>query len=237
MAEPAVDGGVGVATGQHLRGHARPLRRAALSAQALDRLREMIVEGQLAPGMRVVESALCAELDISRTPLREALKLLAAEGLVELLPHRGARIARFTAAEALELFEVIAGLESLAADLAARRMTERDLEQLEELHARMIRHYARRRRHDYFQLNSRIHVLIIRLSGNSVLAETHARLMARAGRGRYMAILSPERWHEAVAEHEALMAALRARDAAGAAAIWRQHLRRTGEVVQAALSS
>ena len=215
----------------------RRVRREALGTQALDRLREMIIEGELAPGARVVETALCAALDVSRTPLREALKLLAAEGLVELLPHRGARIARFTAAEARELFEVIAGLESLAAEFAAARMSERQLGSLEELHARMARHHARRRRHDYFDLNSRIHEIIVDFSGNSVLRETHARLMARAGRGRYMAILSPERWDEAMGEHEAIMRAFRERDPAVAASVWRQHLRRTGEVVQQALDA
>ena len=213
------------------------VRREALGTQALDRLREMIIEGELAPGTRVVESALCAALDVSRTPLREALKLLAAEGLVELLPHRGARIARFTAAEARELFEVIAGLESLAAEFATTRMTERQLGHLEQLHARMARHHARRRRHDYFHLNSHIHEMIVELSGNSVLRETHARLMARAGRGRYMAILSPERWDEAMGEHEAVMQAFRGRDPVFAASVWRQHLRRTGEVVQQALET
>jgi DNA-binding GntR family transcriptional regulator len=215
----------------------RQVRRQSLHAQAIDQLRDMIVEGELAPGARIGESELCAQLGISRTPLREALKVLASEGLVELLPHRGARVTQVTAEQVGELFEVIAGLEGLAAELAVGRMIERDLERLRGMHDRMAQCHAEQRRHDYFRLNHKMHQLIVALAGNGVLAATHEQLMVRARRSRYMAILSLERWDEAMTEHVELMDALTRRDPEGAGAIWRRHVARTGEVVRAALES
>jgi DNA-binding GntR family transcriptional regulator len=214
-----------------------PLNRESLHAQAIDRLRDMIVEGELAPGARVIEGDLCEQLAISRTPLREALKVLASEGLIELLPHRGARVTEVTAAEVGELFEVIAGLEGLAAELATLRMSERDLQRLRGMHERLQRFHAARRRHDYFRVNHKIHHLIVALAGNGILTTTHERLLARARRGRYLAILSERRWDEAMHEHVELMAAFEARNAAQAGVIWRRHTARTGEVVQAALEN
>jgi DNA-binding GntR family transcriptional regulator len=214
-----------------------PLHRESLHAQAIDRLRDMIVEGELAPGARVIEADLCEQLGISRTPLREALKVLASEGLVELLPHRGARVTEVRAHDIGALFEVIAGLEGLAAELAAQRMSERDLERLRTMHERLQRYHAARRRHDYFRINHKIHHLIVVLAGNGILTATHERLLAQARRGRYLAILSEARWDEAMREHVELMAALEERDAARASRIWRRHTARTGEVVRAALET
>lgn len=213
----------------------QPLQRESLHAQAIDRLRDMIVEGDLAPGTRVIEAELCEQLKISRTPLREALKVLAAEGLLDLLPHRGARVTEVTAEDATHLFELIAGLEGLAAELAAARMSGRELERLQAMHQRLERYHAARRRHDYFRTNQRIHHLIVGLADNPILTATHQRLLARARRARYLAILSEQRWDEAMREHAEGMAALAARDASRAATIWRRHTMRTGEVVREAL--
>ncbi|MGU3496740.1 GntR family transcriptional regulator [Xanthobacteraceae bacterium A53D] len=212
-------------------------RRIPFARQVADSLRDLIIRGDLPPGSRIVERTLSERLAVSRTPLREALKLLELEGLVELSLNRGARIMSFTPEEATSLFEVIAGLESLAAEIAATRMSADDLAGLEALHAQMVQHYQRLERDPYFELNSAIHDGIIRLSGNPVLIATHAGLMLRARRGRYMAIVDPQRWEESVGEHEALMAALRRRDAEMAGKVWRKHLVRTGETVAAALTA
>ncbi len=216
---------------------ARPVRRQSLHEQAIDRLRDMIVEGELGPGARLVEIDICRQLEISRTPLREALKVLASEGLIELLPNRGARVTRVSVEQVGELFEAIAGIEGMAAELACRRMTQDDLDRLKEMHEQITRLHGEQRRHEYFQLNHQIHEIVVRLAGNRVLAETHAKLLARARRIRYMAILSTARWDEALGEHVDFMNALIAREAQRAGEIWRRHVARTGEVVQAALSA
>ncbi|GLK86871.1 hypothetical protein GCM10017653_49410 [Ancylobacter defluvii] len=189
------------------------------------------------PGERIVERSLCEMLTVSRTPLREALKLLEVEGLVEISQNKGARIMSFTAAEASNLFEVIAGLESLAAEIVATRVDTAELDELDDMHARMMVHYERQEKDPYFELNSAIHDRVVRLSRNPVLISTHASLMLRARRGRYMAIIDPRRWEESVGEHVALMAALHDRDPEAARRVWKRHLLRTGETVCAVLAS
>lgn len=212
-------------------------RREPFAHQVANTLRDRIIRGDLPAGGRIVERSLCETLAVSRTPLREALKLLELEGLIELSQNRGARIMSFTAEEASDLFEVIAGLESLAAEIATLRMGTADLKELDEMHARMLAHYHRREKDPYFELNSAIHDRIVRLSRNPVLVATHANLMLRARRGRYMAIVDPQRWEESASEHEALMTALHARDAEAARRVWKRHLLRTGETVRAVLAA
>jgi DNA-binding GntR family transcriptional regulator len=213
------------------------IARRSLYDPVADQLRAMIIRGELAPGDRVPVTELAASLGVSVTPLREALKVLARDQLVDLLPNRGARVSPYTADDASALFDVIASLEGLAAELATARLTPADLDALEALHVRMAEHFERGEKEPYFELNNRIHEAIIRLSGNDVLISTHAKLIMRATRGRYIAIVDRSRWIEAMAEHEDLMGALRVRDAERAGVLWRLHLRRTGHAVRAALTA
>jgi DNA-binding GntR family transcriptional regulator len=212
-------------------------RRIPFARQVANTLRDMIIRGEMPPGGRIIERALCEQIKVSRTPLREALKLLELEGLIEISQNRGARIMSFTQSEAQNLFEVIAGLESLAAEFAVTRISNADLAVLDDMHKRMCTHYERREKDLYFELNNSIHDTIVRASGNPVLVATHASLMLRARRGRYMAIIEPFRWQESVKEHEAVMAAFHARDPERARLVWRRHLLRTGETVCGVLNS
>ncbi|MEM6383146.1 MAG: GntR family transcriptional regulator [Pseudomonadota bacterium] len=212
-------------------------RRQAAANQLLEIMRARIIRGELPPGSRIIERALCEEMNISRTPLREALKLLELDGLVDLTQNRGARVSTFTAEEALNLFEVLAGLEGLAAELAVTRIDEASLETLERLHDQMQRCFDTGDKDGYFDLNSTIHSRIIEASGNPVLAHTQRALMLRAKRGRYMAIVDPDRWEQALGEHDALMNAFRQGDAQTAGRIWRTHLMHTGETVARVLQN
>lgn len=211
------------------------ISRQSLHMQVADRLRNMIVHGELAQGEKVRVAELSETLGVSLTPLREALKVIAEEGLVELMPNRGARVLPFTVEEADDLFEVIAGLEGLAAELAAERMSSVDLANLEDLHEKMREHHSRSERDEYFDINSMIHKAIIDHSNNAVLIATHEKLMVRAERGRYIAIIDPDRWNQALSEHEAVMEAFRKQDAEQAGRIWRKHLSNTGRAVHDAL--
>ena len=103
-------------------------------------IRDLIIKGELAPGSRVPERVLCEKFGVSRTPLREALKVLASEGLIDLLPNRGARIVDLTEDDIEEMFQVMGALESLAGELAARKITEEDLAELRALHYQMALH-------------------------------------------------------------------------------------------------
>ncbi len=200
-------------------------------------LRDRIVKGVLPPGSRIVERRISAEFDVSRTPVREALKLIEADGLIVISRNRGAQVLQYEAGEARQLFDVIAAIESLAAERLAGSISDAVLDELEELHDRMLTYHKVGNHTDYFDTNSEIHDHIIASCGNPILLETHTRLMGRARRGRFLAIMQPARLTEAVAEHEEMMAALRARDPERAARIWRQHLLHTGETVASLLEA
>lgn len=210
----------------------RPIRRRTLFDEAVAGLRELILSGRLAPGERLVEAELCESFAISRTPLRQALKLLETEGLVTLHRNRGAYVCVMTAQEVAELFEVVSDLERLAVRLAVERMSDADLERLEKRHERMMRHYRAGKRRPCFDADYAIHNYIVEKSGNSLLVSTHATLMARARRERYRALFSQERWDEAMSEHEAFMAAILARDSEEAGRLMYEHVMRTGRVLQ-----
>ena len=215
---------------------ARTIRRSSLHDTVADRLRDMIVDGTLPPGERIHEQSLCETFGISRTPLREALKVLANEGLVELRANRGARIATLTEGELAELFEALEGLEGHAAQLAAERASAGELAALRQLHDRMEREWRRGRRTAYAKLNNEIHRTIVALAKNGTILGVHDTLMTKLRRARYMALMSNARWDEAVREHRAILAALDARDGAGAGRLVAEHVRHTGEVVRARMA-
>lgn len=201
-----------------------PAVRRPLHEEAVDRLRDLIVRGDLAPESRLNERVLSARLGVSRTPLREAIKLLATEGLVELLPNRGAVVAPIEPARIAEILAVMGALESLAGELACAQASDRSIVEIRALHYEMLAMHARGDLDGYFRHNQAIHLKIVEASGNAVLAQAYRQLNANVRRVRYMANLSPERWDAAVREHEAILAALAARDAARLKRLLRDHL-------------
>jgi DNA-binding GntR family transcriptional regulator len=207
--------------------HASSPNGESLHGEVLSRLRDSIVEGRLPPGARVAERELCAEFGISRTPLREALKVLAAEGLVELLPNRGARVRQFTQNDVREFFELLAGLESAAGRLACSRVEDAEIAAIERLHYEMYGHYMRRELPGYFLCNQAIHMAIVDAARNEALRRTYAALTARMRQHRYSAnAIARDRWAEAMREHELILDALRRRDADGMATVLFDHLMR-----------
>src|SRR6202043_1934525 len=141
----------------------------SLHDEILTRLRDHIVEGNIADGGRVPERQLCEMLKISRTPLREALKVLASEGLVELLPNRGARVRPVSEQDLGELFDVMGGLEGLAGRLACEHITCDEIAEVERLHYEMYGFYLHRDMHGYFRTNQMIHERIVEASRNATL--------------------------------------------------------------------
>ncbi|OWU84369.1 GntR family transcriptional regulator [Oceanicola sp. 22II-s10i] len=214
----------------------QPDTPTAIAEWVADVLRDRIVKGVYPPGSRLVERKISAELDLSRTPVREALKLLHADGLISISRNKGAQVLQYGADEALALFEIIAAIESLAAERLARTIDAATLDEIEEMHARMLMYHKVGNHTDYFDMNSEIHDFIVQRCGNEIVEDTHRRLIARARRGRYLAIMRPDRLEQAVGEHETLMEALRARDPEAAARVWRQHLTHTGETVASVLA-
>ena len=207
------------------------IRRPSLHDEIVRTVRTMILEGVLPPGTRISEMALCDELGVSRTPLREALKVLASEELVELTPNRGAWVTEITVGHVVDLFEMMEALENLAGRLAASRATDAQIGELQDMHRRMLEHHREGRRQEYFDLNQAIHLRIVKLAGNSVLAAAYADYAGKIKRVRYLANLFQARWDESVQEHAEIMAALAARDGQNLGGILQEHSRRTGEVV------
>ncbi|WGF86669.1 GntR family transcriptional regulator [Marinivivus vitaminiproducens] len=200
---------------------------ASLHDEIVTRLRDMIVEGTFSEGARIPERELCLQFGISRTPLREALKVLAAEGLIELLPNRGARVRAMTEQDITHLFEVMSGLESLAGRLACLRVTDDEIARIEALHYDMYRAYLQRDLPAYSRLNQAIHEAIVAVAANPILTATYRGFSGRIRRVRYAANLDRrrDRWGEAVREHEQILDALRRRDGEAAAGILYHHLR------------
>lgn len=219
---------------QHLA--APRISRRPLHEEAVDQLRDLIVQGQLAPGTRLNERLLTGQLGISRTPLREAIKLLATEGLVELLPNRGAIVAPLDPARVAETLQVMGTLESLAGELACSHASDERLAEIRALHYEMLATHARGDLAGYFKFNQAIHMKMVEAAGNAVLASTYRQLNAYARRVRFMANLSKERWDEAVREHEEIMRALAERDAPKLKALLRDHLAAKLAAVLAALA-
>jgi DNA-binding GntR family transcriptional regulator len=200
---------------------------ASLHGEILLRLRDYVVEGHIAEGARVPERQLCEKFGISRTPLREALKVLAAEGLIELLPNRGARVRELRPRDLDELFDMMGGLESLAGRLACEHVTEAEIAEIERLHHEMYGYYLRRDMPNYFQANQRIHEHIVAASRNETLRAAYTNIAGRIRRVRYAANFARQRqrWAEAMREHEAILDALRRRAGSELADILFQHLR------------
>lgn len=189
-----------------------------------ERLREQIVSGELPPGTRLGEVHLARRFGVSRTPVREALKLLAREGLVEIVAHRGARVAPLEIEELARTVEVMGALERLVGELAVARATAEDVEAVQAAHGRMLEAWRQRDLPAYFTANQAVHFALVAATHNPVLLETYDRLNARIRRHRLMANLAPRRWAEAVAEHEHILELFLARDGAGLGRALAEHL-------------
>ncbi len=205
---------------------ASAISRTRLHDEVTARLRDLIVENQLRPGERVPELEIAARLGVSRTPIREALKVLAAEGLVDMQPLRGAIVRAFSAKDAQDMLRVIALLEEFAAREACSAPQER-IDAVLALHEQMRTHFRRRERQPYFALNQRFHEGVVALAANETLSATHATLAQRMRRIRYVGNSVPDNWSAAMAEHEAMAQALAARDADSMARAMREHLMNT----------
>ncbi len=205
--------------------------RAGLHDQVVGQLRQMLVEGQIAPGAKLNERELSEVLKVSRTPLREAIKMLAAEGLVELLPNRGAIAVELTEDDVRHTFEVMAGLEGLSGELAAQRITDAELAEIQALHFEMMAAYTRSDLSGYYRLNALIHSAINAAAKNPVLTTTYTQVNARLQALRFRSNQDGEKWKNAMREHGAMVDALLAHDAVAMRTVLVAHLNNKRDVV------
>ncbi|MCC0054243.1 MAG: GntR family transcriptional regulator [Rhodobiaceae bacterium] len=210
----------------------RPIARRTLHDELVERLRALVTQGALKPGEKIPERELCERFGVSRTPMREALKVLAADGLVTLTPNRGATVTQLTIEDLEDVFPVMGALEALAGEIACRNITSREIDRVRDLHERMVRHWQAGELQPYFRCNQQIHEAILNATRNATLQATYRSLSTRIMSARYIANMTPERWKKAVAEHVDILAALEARDEGRLAAILRDHLANKLETVR-----
>ena len=173
-----------------------PIPRRTLHDELVERLREMIHADDLRAGEKIPEKALCEQFQVSRTPLREALKVLAADGLVRLTPNRGASVAALTLQDLEEVFPIIASLEGLSGELACARIGDDEIAVIQSMHREMAACYRVRNLPEYFRLNQGIHRAILRAAGNASLETVYDNLAGRISRACYVATMSAERWQQ-----------------------------------------
>ncbi|HHY50557.1 MAG TPA: GntR family transcriptional regulator [Alphaproteobacteria bacterium] len=198
-------------------------RRGHLHLEAAKRLRAQILSGELPPGMRLRELQICEQLGISRTPVREAFRTLAAEGLVDLLPNRSVVVSELHAPDIEHLMVVFAHIEALAAELAVRNVTDAQIAEIGKLLSQMVDFYERGERIPYLEINFRIHRMTVDIAANPVLFGVWQQLVPRVERARALPNLDPKRWTAALFEHSKMFAALAARDGPLLARLTREH--------------
>jgi DNA-binding GntR family transcriptional regulator len=199
----------------------------SLHEEIVAKIRSFVVESNLPGGARIPERELCERFGISRTPIREALKVLASEGLVDLLPNRGSRVRSLSEDDLRDLFDLMGGLESLAGRLACECVTDEEVAEIEALHHKMYTHYLRRNLPDYFRINQLIHERIVAAARNPALSALYSGNAGRLRKARYAANLATtqDRLSNAMREHEAILDCLRRRAGAELADVLFHHLR------------
>jgi DNA-binding GntR family transcriptional regulator len=206
--------------------------RRSLQAEVVSRLREEIVEGVWAPGMRLQERVLCARYGVSRSPLREACRVIAAEGLLELQPNRGAVVTRPTLTDAIEYMQIVTALQTLAVRLACEHASDEKLAQIEKLHLQMREASERNQIEPFFEFNNQIHEAIVSASGNSALVSMHEQADRHITRLQNLSGAKEADPALAMDEHEAFVGALLQRDAATAVDALAKHLETVTEEIR-----
>jgi DNA-binding GntR family transcriptional regulator len=200
------------------------VERQRLHDVVVERLRSFITEGVLPPGTKLNERELCETLGISRTPLREALKVLAVEGLIEINPNRGASVARMSELEIRETFELMSGIEAFAGELACERITAQELEDIKALHYAMVVSKNQNDLPGYYQRNRSIHDMINLAARNTALRQVYLSLNRRIQALRYLSNQQAPKWERALHDHEEMIEALQTRDGKRLSEILRHHL-------------
>ncbi|MFK0093482.1 GntR family transcriptional regulator [Pseudomonas sp. NPDC090592] len=200
------------------------VERQRLHDTVVEHLRGFITEGVLAPGKKLNERELCDTLGISRTPLREALKVLAMEGLIEISPNRGASVSRMSEDEIRETFELMSGIEAFAGELACERITDQEVDEIKALHYAMVVSKNQNDLPGYYHRNRSIHDMINLAARNSALRQVYLSLNRRIHALRFRSNHQTPKWERALHDHEEMIVALEARDGKRLSHILRHHL-------------
>lgn len=210
---------------------------ATLHDLLVGQLRTILLNGELPDGSRIPEAELCQRFGVSRTPLREALKVMAAEGFVTLRPNRGAVVAAVNPDAIGPIFELKGALERLIGLLAPERATAEDIAELDALHAALKDALARHDHTAYTRFNFEFHQRLAATTRNPLLAQNYEALQQKIWRYRFAVNEFSERLVESYEEHDRIMAALRARTRLDLAERLEEHNRLTGEAMSRAFAN
>jgi DNA-binding GntR family transcriptional regulator len=213
----------------------RRIVRRSLHDEVVERLRDMIVSGELEEGSRLREQVLCEQLGVSRTPLREALKVLASEGLLERLPNRGARVTHLSVADLEQMFEVMGGIEGFAGQLACARITDQEVEIIRELHDAMASYFRQDDMLQLFKVDQEIHRRIVRAARNDALYATYESLATRIRPARFKGARRDSDQQSLMDDHVEMVEALAERDGVRLGRIMQEHIRRKGVIARKAI--
>lgn len=197
----------------------------SLYEQIADRLKDMILSGELKEGDKIKEDQLCASMEISKTPLREALKVLRAEGLIKLIPNRGSFVSKPTFEEIKEMFDVMGVLEGVCAHTATEKMTPRTYGRLQQLHEQLEAKVAQNDRKAYIRINDTYHSLVQELAGNKTLNNIINGLRQKILLYRFQSLSLNGRLSQSIQEHRELLDAFQQGDAERAETLMRHHLK------------
>ena len=207
-------------------------KKATYHVQIADMLRDMVMTGKLKEGDKVNESELCETMGISKTPLREALRVLSVEGLIELVPNRGAFVTKPTFEEIREMFDVMSLLEGFCARAASEKMSQKEFERLEKLHNKLEELFKRRDQEEYIRINNQYHSYLQELAGNRILNQIVNGLRKKILLYRFQSLNLKKRFEHSIKEHRELLEALRERDHTRAESLMRDHLKNQASALE-----
>lgn len=200
------------------------IRTKTLHQEIVAQIQEMIHKGILVKGQKIDEKRLCESMGVSRTPVREALRLLKSDGLIDLIPHKGAFVSQPCIEEINDMFEVMSVLEGTCARLAAANMKGKDFKRIESLHEELEEHYRNRDYEAYLKKNHVFHVFIQELAGNKVLNDVINGLRQKILLYRQKQLYQPERFDQSIQEHRVLLEAFRKKYPSSAESLMKHHL-------------
>jgi DNA-binding GntR family transcriptional regulator len=208
------------------------IEKKTLHEEIANNLRELIMAGELQKGDKIKEDELCSSMGISKTPLREALRVLSVEGLIRLVPNRGSFVSTPTFEEIREMFGVMSVLEGVCAREAAEKMGEKDLAILEKLHKKLEENYRRKAQREYIRINNQFHSFVQELAGNRTLNQIVNGLRKKILLYRYQSLNLPERFAQSIQEHRDLLEAFRKKDPKKAETLMRRHLKKQCDALE-----
>jgi DNA-binding GntR family transcriptional regulator len=210
----------------------RLIKKKTLHEEIVETLRDMIMTGELKEGQKINENELCVSMGISKTPLREALRVLSAEKIIKLVPNKGSYVSKPTVKEIKEMFDVMSVLEGICARTATEKMTDSDYIRLEQFHEKLEENFQRRDQKNYIKFNNLYHTFLQKLAGNETCNQIINGLRQKILLYRFKSLNLPGRFEQSIQEHRQLLKIFRDRDPEKAEILIKTHLKNQSDAVE-----